>query len=206
MSAPKNDDNDIFSEIAIDDPYKKIAIKSAIEQWELIEPVIQYAFFQRKEKGRLWFLENPNEPIEHTIIKILSDLVLKSFLRRKKQKKGIPPIDRMSEIVDLFKVADPEIRSIYSAIKEIGFSVKLTDPEEKWRTASLKRFDDSRTGFQLIRREYLEDKALYILTTGKERRDFEGRLLKKIVKDYLGIDSGIDSLRSILKGMKTDKK
>jgi hypothetical protein len=79
--------------------------------------------------------------------------------------------------------AMPEIQDIFSAIKRIGFSGRLPEPEIAWKEAALKRFDDSKKGYESIKREFLEDDDIYRFTGGQEKRDFEAKLLLKIIRD-----------------------
>lgn len=95
----------------------------------------------------------------------------------------------------------PEIKEIYSAIKNIGFSSRIVDAEKKWKTAALNRFDDSKKGFEFIKREYLEDDDIYRFTSGQERRDFEGKVLQIILRDRSLGKHGAQFLRNLYKGI-----
>ncbi|MHA2475340.1 MAG: hypothetical protein ACXAES_19145 [Promethearchaeota archaeon] len=100
----------------------------------------------------------------------------------------------------LFKIIKPEMERIWPAIKKVGFSGRLVDAEAKWKNAALECFDDSKKGFEAIKREDLEDESLYFFTVGKEKRDFESRLLKKIIERAgLGTYGG-QNLRDIYRG------
>jgi len=133
------------------------------------------------------------------IIDSLADMVIalgaKKALRRLNLSEAFWP---------LMRLVKPEIEKIYSAIKSIGFSGYLVDAKKKWKMAALEAFDDSKKGFETIKREYLEDDDLYDLTTGKERRDFEGRMLQKIFEDCGLGKYGLNKLRDIYKEATTD--
>lgn len=93
-------------------------------------------------------------------------------------RKSLP-----KEVKDMVEKSLPEVIEIFSSIKKIGFTGRLIDSEKKWMNSALERFDDSKKDWKYIKREFLEDKKLYFLNEGKEKRDFIGRLLKKIVED-----------------------
>jgi len=94
-----------------------------------------------------------------------------------------------------------EIEIIYSAIKKIGFSSKIVDAEKKWKKAALDCFTEteSKNKFKYIKFEYLEDDSLYFFSGGKELRDFEGRILQKIIEGYELGDFGRSDLRRLYK-------
>jgi hypothetical protein len=66
----------------------------------------------------------------------------------------------------------------------------------------LEAFDDSKKGFEAIKREYLEDKDLYFFVKGQEKRDFEGKILQKIIRDNGLGDYGAQLLRRLYKQIK----
>jgi hypothetical protein len=132
---------------------------------------------------------------------ILSDARFRPSDLSKKLLKTVSP-----EAEEIIESALPEIEEIYVAIKRVGFSGTLVGAEEKWKEAALDRFDDSRKGFKLIKREYLEENSLYLFTVGKEKRDFEGGLLKRIVKDQTGEKCGGQPLREIAQSIRSRSK
>ena len=54
---------------------------------------------------------------------------------------------------------------------------------KQWQEAALKRYQESKTEFALIKQEFLEDNHLYLFTEGKGKRDFIGKMLQKILVD-----------------------
>jgi hypothetical protein len=81
--------------------------------------------------------------------------------------------------------AKPEIETIYNAIKEVGFSSRNIS-EAAWKKKAEGVFAEQRGNFKLIKSEYLQDRNIYFLNPGKEKRDFVGALLKKIVEKETG--------------------
>ena len=77
----------------------------------------------------------------------------------------------------LIQSVKPEVESVFSALKEVGFTA---DPET-WQPAVIEEFKKS--DFHYIKQEFLEDKNIYVFNPSKEKRDFIGKLLQKIVKD-----------------------
>jgi hypothetical protein len=76
--------------------------------------------------------------------------------------------------------AQAEVDFFYSIIKSVGIK-GVNDRERKWEQAVLKRYDDSLNGFQYIKRSYLEDAALYGVDDTNPKRDFQSKLLQKII-------------------------
>lgn len=100
--------------------------------------------------------------------------------------------ERTRRIKELIEKIRPEMESLYAAVKKVGFSVRAGHvTEEHWQNAALAYFDRHQDDFQFIKREYLEDKELYFFSGGKERRDFIGRVLSKII-----LDRALESLGS----------
>jgi|GEM_PF-4475618 len=88
---------------------------------------------------------------------------------------------------DLIQKAKPEIEIIYSAMKrEVGFSGHVLEPEIKLQQKAEEVFTKRKNNFKLIKSDYLKDQSIYILNPGQPKRDFVGRLLKRIVKDKTG--------------------
>jgi hypothetical protein len=90
-------------------------------------------------------------------------------------------IQRDSKIIKIIKAVKPELESVYSAIREVGFSSELQEPEERWKKAALKRIKQNRSFFKILTEKDLTDKKIYRLNGGQERRDFIGNILKQIV-------------------------
>ncbi len=151
-----------------------------------------------------------NRPLGYNFEPRFADLIINSLadivitLCVKADKKAINRATLFEAFTPLMVSVKPEIEKIYSAIKSIGFSSRLFDAERKWKGAALEAFDDSIKGFEAIKREYLEDDDLYFLTGGKERRDFEGKMLQKIIKDCGLGKYGLNTLRDIYKEAATD--
>ena len=182
----------------------------ASKRMEIIGDIILIA--QARQKGIVKNKYSYNlRPIEYDlIIDDMADFFLKFGLnlwraakqpKRKKKEKVFP-----EEGISVLEKALPEIEEIYFAVKVVGFSSRLVDAESKWRSAALKRYDDSRRGYKFIKREYLEDEGIYRLTAGQEKRDFEGKLLQKVIKDNKLGRYGIQLLRGIVKNIDIDMK
>jgi hypothetical protein len=98
------------------------------------------------------------------------------------QKTGLTdsPIDKIIQSV-IFGV---EI--IYDAVKELGFSgrdpMPFDDKKILYRNAARKKLSEIETDYPSIKREFLSQE-LFNFNESKQRRDFIGKLLKKILKD-----------------------
>ncbi len=68
-------------------------------------------------------------------------------------KKALHRLNLSEALKPLMRSVEPEIKKIYSAVKSIGFSCRIVDPERKWKREALKTFDDSKKGFEVIKRE-----------------------------------------------------
>lgn len=90
--------------------------------------------------------------------------------------------DKVEKSDTILNEAKGQIAEIYAAIKSVGFSGRIAESEQKLQAAALERFDDSKKGFSLIKRDYLQDKRIYQLRNGHEREDFQTRLLQKITQ------------------------
>jgi len=106
--------------------------------------------------------------------------------------------------LDLMEKALPEVQKIYSAIGIIGFSGRDVGADEKWKKAALNRLNDSKKSFKYVKLELLESKDLYELSVSKERRDFQGTLLKKIFYDHDLKDFGAQDLYNLSKWIEAD--
>jgi len=134
------------------------------------------------------------------MINSLADMVITHSV--KINKKAINRAKLPKTLLPLFRIVKPEIDKIYGAVKNIGFSSGLIDAERKWKGAALEAFDDSVKGFEAIKREYLEDDDIYFFSGGQERRDFEGKILQKIIRgNGLGV-YGAQFLRDLYKAIK----
>jgi hypothetical protein len=104
--------------------------------------------------------------------------------------------------------AKPEIERIYSAMKkEVGFSRRsiLEDQKQALRKAALKYFDEKRKAFFCLKRKHLEGIS-YQFETNQHKRDFENRIMLKIVMDQGFSNLFAKSLRQILREVKVVSK
>jgi len=77
----------------------------------------------------------------------------------------------------------PEVESLFKAIKKVGFSGRNPDAnDETWQEVALLHFDKNQKEFNIVKREYLEDKGLYAFVAGQEARDFKGCLHQNILE------------------------
>ena len=84
----------------------------------------------------------------------------------------------------IIKEVRREIDLLYAAVKRVGFSGRAVNATEvNWQYAALDCFDSHKDEFDIVRREYLEDKGIYLFSNGKERRDFIGKLLQRIMEE-----------------------
>jgi hypothetical protein len=102
-----------------------------------------------------------------------------------------------------------EISEVYQiAIKGVGISSKkaekYSDLPQEYRTRALEYYDKQPDKFKYIKREFLEERGLYGFSQGKEWRDFKSRLIKKAIKDQLGLELGGQALLEIIQKEKTD--
>jgi hypothetical protein len=111
-----------------------------------------------------------------------------------------PPPSAAAERV--VQEALPEIEEIWAAIKKIGVSERSGDKEEAWREEALRRFNDSKKGWEWVKREYLEEGRLYAWNPGQGQRDFWSALLRRIVADKTGEKCGGQGLYRLAKRMK----
>lgn len=83
----------------------------------------------------------------------------------------------------LITEAAPEVESLFKVIKRVGFSGRNPDAnDETWQKVALQHFDKNQKQFNIVKREYLEDKGLYAFVAGQEARDFKGPLHQKIIE------------------------
>jgi hypothetical protein len=97
---------------------------------------------------------------------------------RRREEINLPDIAALEE-------AEREIITIFKAVKAVGFSVVLVDPEPKWKKAALEEFDKN-APFKFIRRPDLEDDKVYSLAGSNERRDFIAAILQKVARRVWG--------------------
>jgi len=94
------------------------------------------------------------------------------------------PVVLASNLEGLIAEAAPEVESLFVAIKEIGFSGRNPNANEKaWREAALEHFDRNKKRFRLVKRGYLEDEDLYAFADGQASRDFKGRLHQRVCEE-----------------------
>jgi hypothetical protein len=93
-------------------------------------------------------------------------------------------IQRDSKIIKIIKAVKPELESVYSAIRKVGFSSKLQKREEIHKKAALNRFKQKRSAFKILTETDLTDEEVYIFADGQAKRDFIGKMLKRIVLRY----------------------
>jgi hypothetical protein len=140
---------------------------------------------------------NPNneEEIEELLSKLKNAIFKLTDVERYESNFGTIRMNKLTEVfskngykiedqaVKLINEAREEIEIIYEAIKSVGFSGRLSDPEKKWRAAALNQFRKSRDKFNYIKEEYLEDNNLYLFDSSQAKRDFIGRILKLVTED-----------------------
>lgn len=147
---------------------------------ELIGEICTLALIKKEGifEGQLTYhLSRPESDI---IINHLADRFIHFatlYLKDKTRRRKFLP----EEAKRILKEAKVEAERIYLALKTVGFSTYVRAIE--WEKAALSSFDDSKRGFKYIKREYLEDKKLYELSGGKEKRDFIGRLIQIVVEE-----------------------
>jgi hypothetical protein len=93
-------------------------------------------------------------------------------------KKAITP-----DILELMQKSVHEIDRIYSAMKRVGFSSKITDLENELQAAAIKQFNVKPDRFSYIKEIFLEDTVIYELTIGQPKRYFYGNMFRLIVED-----------------------
>jgi hypothetical protein len=99
----------------------------------------------------------------------------------------------------------PEIDRIWSVIKDEGAIWKTNMEDQK--QAALDRFDDSRRGFQYVKREYVEDDDLYMFNSpSQEKRDFRLKLLRKIFRNHVPVKTTKEQLLYIIWLLTTDAR
>jgi hypothetical protein len=190
MSEKKQDDKSL-DELADEIEERKQKILNAIL-------LFRYAKRENIDLGMESPLAYKFEPgFADYIINSLADLYINAKI---KPKKKVHPV-----IVPVLKTALPEIEKVYSAIKQVGFTYRVGEAD--WRQAALDCFDNNKQGFRAIKREYLKDTSLYeSLRGGKEREDFIGGMLQKIINDLSLGKYGRGLLREAAFKKETNKK
>ena len=89
-----------------------------------------------------------------------------------------------SEVRELILKSKHEIETIYSAIKNIGFTDNDPDKDKKWKQLAIRRYEQNPEQFEYIKKEFLEDKGVYAFTGSQSKRDFFGKMLQQIIKDH----------------------
>lgn len=156
---------------------------------KIVEPYLYISYLEALGQFKVLL---PDED-DKVVIKFLSDLLIFFALKGRKRKK-IPP-----ELKEYLLKAKSEIADIFSAVKMVGFSGCLIDAEKKWQGAALKRFDDSKKGFEIIKRDFLQDKFIYLFRGGHEKGDFEGKILQKMIMEKGFRKMGIKSIKDLLR-------
>lgn len=192
--------------VYMDDPAEKT--------WELVSEIIKLAF-DRKRHGVIEGVTKID--YEHyipyysfqinDIIDILADMLVNNI-----EKVNEPKLKRAHNNFKKFKelkenpILDGvlnEIEKIYEAIKAVGFSAQnVNATKREWQNAAIERFDENTKGWKYIKKEDLEDKSIYDLPIGKEKRDFQARLYKKAAIHNNLPEFGINRFNNIIKKLK----
>lgn len=153
----------------------------------------------QKLKDEMQVIDKNNEDIDHRswsyFIKPKNDTEMAkviSYLKNAKFKlKDINKYENnlkeeqeiTSQVIKLINEVRKEVEQIYSAVKSVGFSSKLFDPEKRWKKAALSEWQDKKEDFKYIKEAFLQDDNLYEFNSSQERRDFISGLLKKLIED-----------------------
>jgi hypothetical protein len=103
-------------------------------------------------------------------------------------KKDSRKTECSDEIKLLLKKIKPKLETLYNALKKDRLTKKdenLNEDERQnlFQKNVLKEYRKNHSKYKFIDEEYLQNPKLYILTVQKEKRDFIGRLLNKIVQN-----------------------
>jgi hypothetical protein len=179
---------------------------------EVDEFIKNYPDIGNSEKGRpepyLWRLQNRLKNIQY-LEQIRDQQLLPPSSHLKKSVKRINDQIRDSEkevlqnslqedCVNSIKRVKPEIEMIWKSIKKVGFSGYIAGAEDKWQKAALKELKNKENRFNIITKDNLLDRNLYSLSASKEKRDFVGGILQKIINPQCG-KIGKDKLYDIFK-------
>jgi len=136
------------------------------------------------------------------IIDDLADLLMTVLDTYKPPKRKKKP---SYKIITIIRDAHKEIDIIFSAIKKVGFSSNIINPDKEWRDAALEEYDNNPDNFKYLKREHLiKDKNLYALTGGQEKRDFESKLFQIIIREHGWGKYGGQRLRDLRKKTQED--
>ncbi len=124
----------------------------------------------------------------NSLIAILKNSIFKTNDIEEIGKKDSWKTVCSDEIKSLLKKVKPKLETLYNALKKDGLYRKdVIENEderiERFKKDTLKEYKKSPSKYKFIEEEYLQNPKLYILTQQKEKRDFIGRLLRKIVQD-----------------------
>jgi hypothetical protein len=134
--------------------------------------------------------------------KIIQRLQARTEIRRKRKKDQLSQ-DQERLVVEGFI---PEIRMIWAHAKAVAGPSTEDSWDEKLKKEALSRFDDSKGGFKFIMRPHLEEKSLYVLSSTREYRDFQGKLLKMMVRTHFGLNIGAQRLNETVKQYREGKR
>jgi hypothetical protein len=98
--------------------------------------------------------------------------------------KGVKVISK--KVIELIKndQVRSEVKRLYDVLKkEVGFASNVIDPDNKYHEAALNEYRKNKNQFEYIKEDHLQDRKIYALNTAQTKRDFIGRLLKKIVSE-----------------------
>ena len=148
--------------------------------------IVEELMNRRQESPRWLFLKKqPSqgiESLEHWSKERLRRFVMPDYYwvlyQKEKDSSG------GNELTDLIRKAAPELESLHAAVKKGGYNIPEPNPEERYKERALKKFQEKGRSFIFVKKQYLEDKNVYLFGGGQEKRDFIGKVLQKIVEDY----------------------
>jgi hypothetical protein len=165
---------------------------------------------REKELDKVWKGIEPDGITKENLMEVLLNAY---YLKEQVElfKQGTTPqsvgkkilVNNKDEIKQLIKHVLPEIKTIYSAIKEVGLS---ESSQEEFQEAALREYeaDFDRKFYKIIKKDYLKKNELFAFNISQGPRDFGGKLLKMIVLDRLGIQKGAQTLWKMAKEMNSD--
>jgi hypothetical protein len=86
-----------------------------------------------------------------------------------------------NDVAEMLNTVRPETELLYSAIRSVGISDKIPNREKLWHDEVCRKYEENVNDFKYIKESFLKDEAIYLSSNPK--RDFIGRLLKKIFYD-----------------------
>jgi hypothetical protein len=134
-------------------------------------------------------IEKPETPEQiKFLIAYLQDSIFKKDDINGIDETDSKNIEHCDEIKSLLKKVKPGLETLYNALKKDGLNrkdliVNEDERRELFQENVLEEYNKNRSKYRFIGKEYLQDDKLCILTQNKEKRDFIGRLLRKIVQD-----------------------